>query len=140
MAKWLSSRAPLQAAQCFVSSNPGHEHGTAYQATLRQHPTCHNQKDPQLRICNYVPGGFGEKKKKSEIFKKKKQELFKVYHLHESIMEICFHSNSLSFVTCYPLILDACHVLYIFCLQNGTKMPAVRSLILSTELNAEHIQ
>ena len=42
MAEWLSSRAPLQAAQCFVSSNPGCGHGTAHQTTLRQRPTCHN--------------------------------------------------------------------------------------------------
>ena len=42
VAEWLSSRAPLQAAQCFVGSNPGHGHGTAHQTTLRQRPTCHN--------------------------------------------------------------------------------------------------
>ena len=42
VAEWLSSRAPLQAAQCFVSSNPGRGHGTAHQTTLRQRPTCHN--------------------------------------------------------------------------------------------------
>ena len=42
VAKWLSSRAPLQAAQCFVGSNPGCGHGTAHQTTLRQRPTCHN--------------------------------------------------------------------------------------------------
>ena len=42
MAEWLSSRAPLQAAQCFVGSNPGRGHGTARQTTLRQHPACHN--------------------------------------------------------------------------------------------------
>ena len=29
VAEWLSSRAPLQAAQCFVGSNPGRGHGTA---------------------------------------------------------------------------------------------------------------
>ena len=40
--KWLSSRAPLQAAQCFVGSNPGRGHGTAHRARLRQRPTCHN--------------------------------------------------------------------------------------------------
>ena len=28
MAQWLSSCAPLQAAQCFVGSNPGGGHGT----------------------------------------------------------------------------------------------------------------
>ena len=39
--EWLSSRAPLQAAQCF-GSNPGRGHGTAHQTTLRQRPTCHN--------------------------------------------------------------------------------------------------
>ena len=28
--EWLSSRAPLQVAQCFVGSNPGCGHGTAH--------------------------------------------------------------------------------------------------------------
>ena len=42
VAEWLSSRAPLQAAQCFVGSNPGRGHGTAHQTTLRQRPTYHN--------------------------------------------------------------------------------------------------
>ena len=42
VAEWLSSRTPLQVAQCFVGSNPGHGHGTARQTTLRQRPTCHN--------------------------------------------------------------------------------------------------
>ena len=64
VAKWLSSCAPLQVAQCFVSSNPGRGHGTAHQTTLRQRPTCHNQKNPQRRIYNYLLGGFGEKKGK----------------------------------------------------------------------------
>ena len=64
MAEWLSWRALLQAAQCFVGLNPGHGHGTAHQTTLRWSPTCHNQKDPKQRIYNYVPGGFGEKKEK----------------------------------------------------------------------------
>ena len=41
-AEWLSSRAPLLAAQCFIGSNPGCGHGTAHQTTLRQRPTCHN--------------------------------------------------------------------------------------------------
>ena len=71
MAEWLSLRAPLQVAQCFVGSNPGRGHGTAHQTTLRQRPTCHNWKDPQRRIHNYVPEGFGEKKGKNKIFKKK---------------------------------------------------------------------
>ena len=42
VAEWLSLRAPLQAAQCFVGLNPGCGHGTAHQTTLRWHPTCHN--------------------------------------------------------------------------------------------------
>ena len=42
MAEWLGSRAPLQAAQCFVGSGPGCGHGTAHRATLGQRPTCHN--------------------------------------------------------------------------------------------------
>ena len=64
MAGWLSSRAPLQAAQGFVGSNPGRGHGTAHQATLRQRPTYQNWKDPQQRIYNHVLGGFWEKKEK----------------------------------------------------------------------------
>ena len=39
VAEWLSSCAPLQAAQCFVGSNPGRGHGTAHQTMLRQRPT-----------------------------------------------------------------------------------------------------
>ena len=42
VAEWLSSHAALQAAQRFVSWNPGRRHGTAHQTTLRQHPTGHN--------------------------------------------------------------------------------------------------
>ena len=30
VAEWLSLCTPLQAAQCFVGSNPGHGHGTAH--------------------------------------------------------------------------------------------------------------
>ena len=36
VAEWLSWRAPLQAAQCFVGSNPGRGHGTARQTMLRR--------------------------------------------------------------------------------------------------------
>ena len=42
VAEWLSSRALLQAAQCFVGSNPGRGHGAARQTTLRRRPTYHN--------------------------------------------------------------------------------------------------
>ena len=42
MAEWLSSCALLQAAQCFVGSNPGRGHGTAHRSMLRQRPTYHN--------------------------------------------------------------------------------------------------
>ena len=73
VAEWLGSRAPLQAAQCFIGLNPGCGHGTARRATLRQRPTCHNWEDPQQRIYNYVLGGFGEKNEKNKIFKKKKE-------------------------------------------------------------------
>ena len=30
VAEWLSSHAPLQATQCFVSSSPGRRRGTAH--------------------------------------------------------------------------------------------------------------
>ena len=49
-------------AQGSTGSDPGHGQGTAHQAVLRQHPTCHKWKDPQLRIHNYVLGGFEERK------------------------------------------------------------------------------
>ena len=59
------------AAQGFAGSNSGHGNGTAHQAMLRLCLTCHNWKDAQLRIHNYVLGGFGEKKEKNKILKKK---------------------------------------------------------------------
>ena len=57
------------AAQGFAGSDPGHKHGTARQATLRQHPTCHKQKEPELKNIQLCTGGiWGEKaeKKKKE--------------------------------------------------------------------------
>ena len=42
VAEWLSSRALLQAAQCFVGSDPGHGHGTAHRTALRRRPTRHS--------------------------------------------------------------------------------------------------
>ena len=42
VAECLSSRALLQAARCFVGSDPGRGHGTAHQTMLRQRPTGHN--------------------------------------------------------------------------------------------------
>ena len=42
VAEWLSSRAPASVAQGFTGSDPGRGRGTAHQAMLRQHPTCHN--------------------------------------------------------------------------------------------------
>ena len=66
MAEWLGLHAPLQAAQCFVVSSPGCRHGTAHPATLGLRPTCSSWRDPQLGVCNYVPGDFGEKKEKSQ--------------------------------------------------------------------------
>ena len=51
------------AAQGFAGADPGRRYSTANQAMLRQHPTWHEQKDPQLRIHNYVLGGLGRRKK-----------------------------------------------------------------------------
>ena len=87
MAEWLSLPAPPSAAQGFTSSDPGRGHGTAHQATLRQCPTCQNQKDPQLKIIQLGTGRIegekaGEKKKEDwqqllaqvPIFEGKKKE------------------------------------------------------------------
>ena len=57
------------AAQGFTGSDPGRGHGAAHQTMLRWHPTCHNQKHPQLKVHNYVPEGFGEKKEKIKSLK-----------------------------------------------------------------------
>ena len=66
---WLNGQAvkfthSALAAQSFAGLDAGCRHGTAHEAMLRQHPTCHNQKDPQLKSYHYVPGDFGEKKEK----------------------------------------------------------------------------
>ena len=63
------------AAQGLAGLNPGRGHGTAHQAMLRWHPTCHNEEDSQLKVHNYEPGGFGEKKEKIISLKKKKKSL-----------------------------------------------------------------
>ena len=58
------------AAQGFASSDPGHRRGTAHQAMLRWGPTCHNQKDPQLKYTTLYWGAL-ERKRKNKILKKK---------------------------------------------------------------------
>ena len=62
------------AAQGFTGSDPGHGHGTAHQAILRQHPTRHKWKDLQLKTYNYIGGALG-RKRKNKILKKKKAVL-----------------------------------------------------------------
>ena len=70
------------AAQGFTRSDPGRGHGTAHQA-MRQHPTQHSQKDPQLKIHNYVlgrgQGGTLGRKRKDKILKKKKEVSISTY-------------------------------------------------------------
>ena len=53
-------------AQAFAGSDLGRGHGTASQATLRWHPTCHNYKDLQLRYTTMYQGGFGEIKQEKK--------------------------------------------------------------------------
>ena len=54
------------AAQGFSGSDPGGGHGTAHQATLRWCPTCHNQKDPQLKYTTIYWGDLGRKNRKKK--------------------------------------------------------------------------
>ena len=54
-------------AQGFPSLNPGHRHGTAYQAMLRQHPTWHNQKDLQLEYTAMYWGALGRRRRKRRL-------------------------------------------------------------------------
>ena len=51
------------AAQGLAGLDPGCRHSTAHQAMLRWHPTCHNWKNSQLKMYNYVHGALGRKKK-----------------------------------------------------------------------------
>ena len=59
------------AAQGFEGSDPGCGHGTAHQAMLRWHPTCHNQKDLQLEYTTMYRGPLGRRRKKIKSLKKK---------------------------------------------------------------------
>ena len=54
------------AAQGFAGSNPGCRHSTAHQAMLRLCPTCHNQKDPQLKYTTVHWGHLGRKSRKKK--------------------------------------------------------------------------
>ena len=63
MAEWLGLGTLLQAAQCFVGSNPGHGHGTAHcvaHATTRR---THNEE-----YTTMYRGALGRKRKKNKIF------------------------------------------------------------------------
>ena len=60
------------AAQGFAGSDPRRGHGTTHQATVKWLPTCHNQKDPQLKYTNMYWGSLGRKKQKER--KKKNEE------------------------------------------------------------------
>ena len=65
MAEWLSSRAPLQAAQCFVGLNPRRGHGTAHQnhAEAASHmPQLEGPTTKNIQLC--AGELWGEKKKK----------------------------------------------------------------------------
>ena len=54
-------------AQGFTSSDPGLGHGTGRWARLRQDPTCHSQKDPQLKKYTTVYwGDWGRKSRKKK--------------------------------------------------------------------------
>ena len=49
------------AAQGFAGSDPGRGHGTT-QAMLRQRPTSHSQKDPQLEYTTMYWGAVGRRR------------------------------------------------------------------------------
>ena len=51
-------------AQGFAGLDPGCRQGTARQAMVRQRPTCHNQKDLQLRHTTMYWGDLGRKSRK----------------------------------------------------------------------------
>ena len=60
VAEWLSLRAPLQAAQCFVGWNPGRGHSTAHQTTPRATTRgTHNEE-----YTTMYQGALGIKRKK----------------------------------------------------------------------------
>ena len=55
------------AAQGFAGSDSGHGHGTTHQAMLREQPTCHNYKDPQLKkYATIYWGDLGRKNRKEK--------------------------------------------------------------------------
>ena len=54
------------AALSIAGLDPGRGHGTTHQATLRQCPTCHNEKDTQLRYTTIYWGDLGRKSRKGK--------------------------------------------------------------------------
>ena len=71
MAEWLSSRAPLQVAQCFVGSNPGR--GSSNHAEAASHmPQLEGPTTKNIQLCMGVL--WGEKGKKKSLKKKKKKK------------------------------------------------------------------
>ena len=66
LAEWLSSRTPLQAAQCFIGSNPEHGHGTAHRATYVTTRRTHKEE-----YTTIYRGALGIKRKKIKSLKKR---------------------------------------------------------------------
>ena len=63
------------AAQGFTSSDPGRGRGTAHQAMLRRCPTCHNWKDPELKVyIQLCTGAIWGEKGKIKSLKKTQQK------------------------------------------------------------------
>ena len=88
------------AAQGFAGSDLGRQHGTAHQAMLRRHPTCHKQRHSQLEYTTMYWGALGRRRRRNKetkdwqqmlaqvpIFKrKKKNHLGSFRNLHTSNM------------------------------------------------------
>ena len=88
------------AAQGFAGSDPGRGLGTTRQAMLRRHPTCHNQKDPQLKYATMFWGTLGRRRKKKKMatdvssganLKKKKKEKINLSIYLSAFLSIVYH-------------------------------------------------
>ena len=79
MAEWLSSHAPLQAAQGFTGSDPGRRRGTlsSGHAEAASHmPQLEGLTTKNIQLCSGEGGDLG-RKRKNKILKKKRIPLIR---------------------------------------------------------------
>ena len=92
MAEWLRLHTPLQAAQCFISSNPGRGHGMAHQNHAEVASHMPQVEGPQLKYTTMYWGAMERKRKKIKYLTTTKKYVDEFESIFQSIDDQ-YHSS-----------------------------------------------